>query len=240
MRKMTICKIPNLRQPCWLHALVQCLCHIRFETNLFVKRGSMTICLEETGSIHTVNEKLITIWMHLRHNTPAEVPWHQLRFFFWHSDRKLQKQSMWTPLFMSNSQFTFPRLFMDMQQYQGSMLMIYDEIASPYKQVEKTTQKADWKTFLALHGSSEWTCTIKPTGANTICHSHTHLNYTGFLEPKLIITLFNQYDLDGFNDQHWICLCADPPNVLLGEMAIDGDPIDLRGFLMTIYQFFHP
>ena len=71
------------------------------------------------------------------------------------------------PLSMSNSQFTFPRLFMDMQQHQGSMLMIYDQIASPYEQVEKTTQNADLKTFLALQVGDEGTRATKTKEVNT-------------------------------------------------------------------------
>ena len=126
---------------------------------------------------------------------------------------------------------------MDMQQHQGSMVMIYDEIASLYEQVEKPTEDANRKTLLTLHGGGEWTRATKTAGSNIM--RHTHLNYTGFLQPEIVITLFNQYDLDGSNDRHCACLCVDLPNVLLGDLATDVDPMDLGDFLLTIYNFFH-
>ena len=81
--------------------------------------------------------------------------------------------------------------------------MIYDEIANLYEQEEKQTEDANRKTLLTLHGGGEWTRATKTAGSNTM--RHTHLNYTGFLQPEIVITLFNQYDLDGCVSTYRMC-----------------------------------
>ena len=115
--------------------------------------------------------------------------------------------------------------------------MIYDEIVNLYEQ-EKPTEDANRKTLLPLHGGGEWTRATKTPGSNTM--RHTHLNYTGFPQPEIVITLFNQYDLDGSNDRHWACVCVDPSNVLLGDQATDVDLMDLGDRPTHHIQLFPP
>ena len=36
----------------------------------------------------------------------------------------------WTALYMINSQFTFPKLFQEMEKHDGSMTLVFDEVQS--------------------------------------------------------------------------------------------------------------
>ena len=70
------CGMPNLGQTCWLNSLLQCLCHSKFVSKLFVRRANMKICVEDSSSNarYQLIDVLIKIWTHMRYNGKTDVP----------------------------------------------------------------------------------------------------------------------------------------------------------------------
>ncbi|XP_033099931.1 uncharacterized protein LOC117103491 [Anneissia japonica] len=138
-------------------------------------------------------------------------------------------------LFMTNTQFTFHKLHEVMKENRGEALLVYDEIASLYEQLEHGANgsQSDRKILLSLNGGDAWSRASQNSGHQAM--AKTMFNYTGFMQPTIAIHMLNQFDFDGFNDRHMAILCVKRKLVLFKDMRQpDEDTLSLGEILLKI------